>query len=203
MGRRMLVSMKPKTGEGKSPRHARLTAYCTLAYTIITGFLLLVMVYTVYQQKGFNKRQLDLYEVSVVPQVFAEFDSLIPLKSEDDYNVFYTVRNVGNTPAFKLRLQSQVNPLKVNRLEQDTSGVTADLFPTETKLVPSQEMDFRCKGDPCALYFHVRLDYQDMLEDKYCYKATYWILVTGDSPSNITMRKFGMEDSEFFPLHQR
>jgi hypothetical protein len=74
-------------------RYARLSHRTTLAYTIFTGLILVGMGFTIYQQKGFNKKQLELYELSTAPLVFVELDSL---RQTGDYNVFLPTEKCGH-----------------------------------------------------------------------------------------------------------
>ncbi|MCK4386314.1 MAG: hypothetical protein KAW52_08635, partial [candidate division Zixibacteria bacterium] len=46
-----------KQKEQPKETRTKLIAGCTLAYTIITGLLLVAMVYNVCEQKDFNKKQ--------------------------------------------------------------------------------------------------------------------------------------------------
>jgi len=177
--------------------------------TIATILILAVMTVTLICQKGFNEKQIEfnervlkLSEASGVPQVFAELDSLKELKSEEERNVFYTIKNVGNTPAFKLRSRCEVNRQKANPINNELpTGLVADIFPTQTKPFPVKRR-FGFEGVEDTLYFHVRIDYEDRLKCKYCYKATYWILAKTD-PVTRDRISWGIEKSEFFPLDKK
>lgn len=165
--------------------------YSTFALAIFTGLLLAGMVYTIYQQKGFNKKQLELYELSVAPQVFVEFDSL---RTGQEYNVFYHIKNVGNSPALGLRVACLITPDKQSPLKEEiTREVTGDVFPGKSASAKSKKV-FEQDG---TWYLHFRVDFQDLRGHAYYYKATYYLIfeASEDTASVVTFLR-GMESSE-------
>ena len=166
--------------------------YSTFALAIFTGLLLAGMVYTIYQQKGFNKKQLELYELSVAPQVFVEFDSL---RTGQEYNVFYHVKNVGNSPALGLRVACLITPDKQSPLKEEiTREVTGDVFPG--RWISSRSVQtFKPEG---TQYLHFRVDLEDLLKHKYCYKATYYLIFQpSEDAASFSKYKAGYEYSEY------
>jgi hypothetical protein len=159
--------------------------------------VLIVLTITLVCQAGFNQRLLDLTEASDVPLIFAEFDSLNEAPPSS-HNVFYTVKNVGNTPALNLRSKCEVNREKSNAIEKELidTGVVADVFPTEVEPLPARR-EFRIRKGEDTLYFHVRVDFKDMLDRKYWYRATYWILFKPDTSQATRPYRAGMEWSDF------
>lgn len=178
----------------------------TIISTIATLGILLVMTATLVSQKGFNESQIefnqriaDLSEVAAMPQVFVVFDSLTDQLSPG-HNIHYSIKNVGNTPALAVRSASIVTPATVNPFDRDldTTGVHGDLFPNQSKVVASFRPFRSSRGD--TLYLHVRVDYEDMLNSRYCYLATYYIMVLSATPPEPLRYRSGMEASGFFPL---
>lgn len=165
--------------------------------------VLIVLTITLVCQAGFNDRVLDLTEASAVPLIFAEFDSLNEAPPSR-HNVFYTVKNVGNWPALNLRSKCEVNREKSNAMEEELidTGVVADVFPTEVDAVQARREFAIGKGED-ILYFHVRVDFKDMLDRKYWYRTTYWILFKPDTSQATRVYRAGMEWSDFKPLGKR
>ena len=192
MRRRILASIRRKKAEEPSKRHIGLTAYSTLAYTIFTGLILVGVVLTIYQQKGFNKKQLELYELSTIPQVFVEFDSL---RTGQEYNVFYHIKNVGNSPALGLRVACRITPDKQNPLKEEiTREVTGDVFPG-TSISSRSVQTFKPAG---TQYLHFRVDLEDLRKQKYCYKATYYVIFQpSEDTASFSKYKAGYEYSEY------
>jgi len=195
MRRRILASIRRKKAEEPSKRHIELTAYSTLAYTILTGLILVGVVLTIYQQKGFNKKQLELYELSTIPQVFVEVDSL---SIAHEYNVFYKIKNVGNSPALGFRSACKITPNQENPFHEEISGeVIGDVFPSTFASSKSVQR-FKPEG---TLYLHFRVDLQDLRKQKYCYKATYYLIFQpSEDTASFLKYKSGMEYSEYSRL---
>lgn len=178
--------------------------------TIVTVGVLGIMTATFMSQKGFNEKQiefnrrlLNLTEASAVPQVFAVLDSLTALIPEADHNVYYTIKNVGKTPAFDLRSVCKFTRLKINPIENELDvGIAADLFPMQTKQYPSKRT-IKLEGTEDTLYFHVRVDYNDMLNRRYCYRATYCLLCKLNKSTDIWKFNAKMESSEFKSLEKK
>jgi hypothetical protein len=187
MRRRILVSIRRKKAEEPSKRHIGLTAYSTLAYTIFTGLILVGVVLTIYQQKGFNKKQLELYELSIAPQVFVEFDSL---SFGQEQNVFYHIKNVGNSPAVGVRAACQITPNKENPLNEELTGeIRGEVFPGISIFGKSRKI-FKAEE---ILYLHFRVEYQDLLNQKYYYKRT-WYLIFQPSEDTATIVRYKRGD---------
>jgi hypothetical protein len=166
MRRMILVPRKNKRREGVIRRYSKLTAYSTLAYSVLSGLLLVGMIYTIYQQKGFNKKQLELYELSIAPYIFVEFDSLLMVSG---YNVFYDIKNVGNSPALSVVSACQITTNKKNPFKDELiSEVIGEVFPGTSKWCESKQ-PFEPKD---ILYLHFRVDFKDFRKHKYYYKMT-------------------------------
>lgn len=177
--------------------------------TIATIGILAVMSLTLISQKGFNQKQIEfnervlaLSEISAVPQAFAVLDSFRDPKLPMSHNIYYSVKNTGNMPALAVRAGTRLVKEKRNPLEQeiDMSAVQTDIFPNEIKSFATYHPFEHSKDD--TLYFHVRVDYQDMLDYKYCYRATYYVFIRPDTLAEGLKVGFAMENSKFIRLGQ-
>jgi len=195
MRKRILVSHRRKKAEDQIEKYTRLSARSTFAYTIFTALILVGVVFTIFQQQGFNKRQLELYELSCTPQVFVIFDSLSFVQ---EHNVFYHITNVGNSPALGLRSACVITPEKKNPLKQERIGeLNADLFPTGT-ISGKSNKSFKQQG---TWYLHFRVDFHDLRNQKYYYKTSYYLIF--ESPEDTATTReylYGVQSSEYGKL---
>jgi len=191
MRRKSVGSTTRRKTDRELVKYTRLTGRTTLAYTIFTGLILAGMVYTIYQQKGFNKKQLELYELSAIPQLFVVFDSL---SFAQEHTVFYHVNNVGSSPALGVESGCRVTRDKENPFKEKRPGETqADVFPGSPASAKSRKV-FEQDG---TWYLHFRVDFQDLRGQEYYYKATYYLVfeASEDTASVVTFLR-GMESSE-------
>lgn len=181
--------------------------------TIVTMMILVVMTFTFICQLGFNEKIEKLTEVAASPQLFVVLDSLKP-KSRPSHNIYYSMGNTGGMPALAIRATSKITREKSNPFEEllDMGSVQADIFPNQIEPFPTYDDTFeqfytynRPKYPECqTVYFHVRVDYQDMLDRRGWYKRTFWILVEADSATEKTIVTWGPEKTDcFFPFYQK
>jgi len=178
----------------------KIKTHSNVLYTIFTGIIMVVMFITMCQQGKYNQRQQELEELRAIPQVVAVLDTIRVPESSEDRNVVYTVENLSSSASIKLRQASTINRLKENPfVEAVTTNLLADIFPTQKKSVHKRH-EFKLKGEEDTLYFHVRLDYEDLLHRTYCYRASYWIIAKVDSVKGEKVHinwRGGLEKSEF------
>jgi hypothetical protein len=153
------------------------------------------MIFGICEQRKFNKRQLELYELSTAPQVFVKLDSLT---LSQGHNVFYKVKNVGNSPALDVRLACRITQNKKHPLVEERTGtVKGEIFPSDWADGRSKQ-DFQPKG---TWYLHFRVDMHDFLRKKYFYKSTYYIIFDSVNTTKGTIEyRGGMEYSEYGEL---
>jgi hypothetical protein len=166
--------------------------YSTLIYSVLTLLVVIVMSINTCKQVEFNNRQLQLYELTTIPQVFIELDSL---SLAHEHNVFYKIRNVGNSPALGLRMACLITSNKQNPLKEEiTREVTGDVFPG-TSVSSRSLQTFKPEG---TKYLHFRVDLEDLLRHKYCYKATYFLIFQpSEDAASFFRYKSGYEYSEY------
>jgi len=173
MRRRILGTARRKRTDRRIEKDTRLTARSTLAYTIFTGLILVGLVFTICQQQQFNKRQLEVYELSSIPQLFIDSIELDSLFRSTGYNVIYIIKNAGNSPALKVKTSSRVTARKLNPFNNELEGeIIDDVFPGGRALVKARR-EFALKD---TLYLHFRVDFCDFRDHKYYYKVSYFIL---------------------------
>jgi len=144
-------------------------AVSTSAMALFTFLVALGTFITISHQKDFDERQLDLYELSTAPLVFVELDSL---RQTGDYNVFYQLRNVGISPAVGVKIACQITPEKHNPFHHEIPAeVTGDIFPG-ISISSQSKQQYKPEG---TFYLHFRVDFQDLRDQKYYYKATVCI----------------------------
>ena len=197
---RRSFTSKSKKIEHLLVEYIRRSTFSTILYSCATVLILAVTTFTVCEQRKYNKKQLDLEELRAIPQVVAVLDSIRFPESSEDRNVVYTIENLSSAASIKLRQASTISRLKENPfLEAVTTTLLADIFPTQKKSVHKRH-EFKLKGEVDTLYFHVRLDYEDLLHRSYCYRASYWIIAKVDSVKGEKVHincRGGLEKSEF------
>ena len=117
------------------------------------------------------------------------------------------MQNVSNAAAVNLRTASALNRSNTNPFDQelDRVGVIADVFPNQKKVVPIRR-EFQLRNNIDTLYFHARVDYEDLSHYKYSYRATYWIFANVDSVrGNVTYTSYrsGYQWSQFEKLGKK
>jgi len=175
-------------------KYTKLAARSTLAYIVFTALALAVVAYTTCRQGEFNERQLELYELSSMPQLFIRLDSL---SFRQECNIFYTIGNAGNSPALNLRVAANIADTNENLFGEVGGEVRGDVFPGT--FVP-----FRSKRPWSAegtKYLHFRTDFEDLRQQRYFYKATYYLIFepAKDSSHPVYYNR-GMEYSEYGKL---
>lgn len=194
---RRSFTSKSKKIEHLLVEYIRRSTVSTILYSGVTFLILAVTTFTVCEQRKYNKRQLELEELRAIPQVVAILDTIRVPESSEDRNLVYTIVNLSSEASIKLRQASTINRLKENPfVEAVATNLLADIFPTQKKSVHKRH-EFKLKGEEDTLYFHVRLDYEDLLHRSYCYRASYWIIAKVDSVNGDINWRGGLEKSEF------
>lgn len=181
--------------------------------TIVATMVFVVMTLTFICQVGFNKKLEELSEVSATPKLFVVLDSLKP-NLRPSHNIYYSMGNAGGMPALAIRATSEITREKSNPFKEvlDTGSVQADIFPNQIEPFPTYDEVFeqfythnKPKYPHCeTVYFHIRVDYEDMLRRKGWYRGTFWVLVAADSATERTVITWGPEKTEcFFPFYQK